>query len=55
MAKSKLSEEDKEKRRVALDTKETELLRLKRRRLSAKSFDSIKIIGRGAFGEVSNL
>ncbi len=53
MKKLKLSEEEKEKRRKALDKKESELLRLRRMRISVKSFDSLKIIGRGAFGEVS--
>lgn len=47
-----LTEEEKEKRRVLLDKKETELLRLRRRRLSAKSFEFIKLVGKGAFGEV---
>jgi len=49
---AKLSEEEKDKRRVALDKKETELMRMRRMRISVKSFESIKIIGRGAFGEV---
>ena len=52
MKKLKLSEEEKEKRRKALDKKETELMRMRRARISVKSFESIKIIGRGAFGEV---
>lgn len=52
MKKLNLIEEEKEKRRKALDKKETELMRMRRMRLSVKSFDSIKIIGRGAFGEV---
>ncbi len=52
MSSLKLSEEEKEKRRKALDKKETELLRLRRMRLSIKSFESVRIIGRGAFGEV---
>ena len=33
--------------------KETEFLRLKRSRLGIDDFDSLKVIGRGAFGEVS--
>ena len=32
--------------------KETEFLRLKRSRLGVDDFDSLKVIGRGAFGEV---
>jgi len=52
MKKLKVAEEEKDKRRKALDKKETELLRLRRMRISVKSFESIRIIGRGAFGEV---
>lgn len=33
--------------------KETEFLRLKRTRLGLDDFESLKVIGRGAFGEVS--
>lgn len=33
--------------------KETDFLRLKRTRLTASDFTSLKVIGRGAFGEVS--
>lgn len=32
--------------------KETEFLRLKRTRLGLDDFESLKVIGRGAFGEV---
>lgn len=35
--------------------KETEFLRLKRSRLGIDDFDSLKVIGRGAFGEVSTI
>ncbi len=35
--------------------KETEFLRLKRTRLGLEDFESLKVIGRGAFGEVKNL
>ena len=34
--------------------KETEFLRLKRSKISVEDFDPIKVIGRGAFGEVSD-
>lgn len=34
--------------------KETEFLRLKRTRLGLDDFESLKVIGRGAFGEVSH-
>jgi hypothetical protein len=43
----------KDERRQQHATKETEFLRLKRSRLGADDFDPIKVIGRGAFGEVS--
>ena len=33
--------------------KETEFLRLKRTRLGLEDFESLKVIGRGAFGEVT--
>jgi len=52
MKKLKLTEEEKEKRRKVLDKKETDLLRMRRMRISVKSFEPIKTIGRGAFGEV---
>ena len=32
--------------------KETEFLRLKRSKISVEDFDPLKVIGRGAFGEV---
>ena len=40
-------------RRALHAQKETEFLRLKRSRLGIDDFDSLKVIGRGAFGEVS--
>ncbi|KAB0398823.1 hypothetical protein E2I00_003379, partial [Balaenoptera physalus] len=39
-------------RRSAHARKETEFLRLKRTRLGLEDFESLKVIGRGAFGEV---
>ncbi len=33
--------------------KETEFLRLKRSKLSVHDFEPLKVVGRGAFGEVS--
>jgi serine/threonine protein kinase len=47
-----ISEEEKEKRRIILAKKETELLRLRRWRLNVNSFETMNVIGRGAFGEV---
>ena len=41
-----------EERRVAHAYKETEFLRLRRSRLGKNDFKSLKVIGRGAFGEV---
>lgn len=41
-------------RRSAHARKETEFLRLKRTRLGLEDFESLKVIGRGAFGEVNN-
>jgi hypothetical protein len=35
--------------------KETEYLRLKRVKMSADDFTPLKVIGRGAFGEVNSL
>lgn len=49
---TKLSEEEKETKRRVLAEKETQLNRLKRTRITANSFQSLEIIGRGAFGEV---
>lgn len=52
MAEKRLTEEEQERYRKRLHKKETEFMRLRRVRLSGKAFESIKIIGRGAFGEV---
>jgi len=48
----KLNESDKEAALKAYGTKETEFLRLKRTRLGLDDFKKLKVIGRGAFGEV---
>lgn len=47
-----LSDEQKNERRQQHALKETEFLRLKRSRLGVDDFESLKVIGRGAFGEV---
>lgn len=47
-----LSDEQKNERRQQHAIKETEFLRLKRSRLGVDDFESLKVIGRGAFGEV---
>uniref|UniRef100_A0A672R154 Serine/threonine-protein kinase sax-1 n=1 Tax=Sinocyclocheilus grahami TaxID=75366 RepID=A0A672R154_SINGR len=47
-----LPDEEKSMRRSLHARKETEFLRLKRTRLGLDDFESLKVIGRGAFGEV---
>ncbi|KAL1517704.1 hypothetical protein ABEB36_001436 [Hypothenemus hampei] len=47
-----LSEEQKREKRQQHAQKETEFLRLKRSRLGVEDFEPLKVIGRGAFGEV---
>ena len=48
-----MSESTKTEKRMQHAVKETEFLRLRRSRLGVDDFDPIKVIGRGAFGEVS--
>ncbi|KAG2468025.1 STK38 kinase, partial [Polypterus senegalus] len=48
-----LADEEKRLRRSQHARKETEFLRLKRTRLGLDDFESLKVIGRGAFGEHS--
>lgn len=43
----------KKESRSHLAKKETEFLRLRRSRIGKEDFDSLKVVGRGAFGEVS--
>ncbi|KAK0397215.1 hypothetical protein QR680_002037 [Steinernema hermaphroditum] len=52
MSDQGLSEQEKEERRRIEGAKETDYLRLKRTKLSVTDFQSLKVIGRGAFGEV---
>nr|XP_036871345.1 serine/threonine-protein kinase 38 [Manis javanica] len=52
MEEEGLKDEEKQLRRSAHARKETEFLRLKRTRLGLEDFESLKVIGRGAFGEV---
>lgn len=47
-----LSECQKQEKRQQHAQKETEFLRLKRSRLGVEDFEPLKVIGRGAFGEV---
>ncbi|XP_064480682.1 serine/threonine-protein kinase tricornered-like isoform X2 [Ornithodoros turicata] len=52
MKEEGLSEEQKKEKRMQHSLKETEFLRLKRSRLGVEDFEPLKVIGRGAFGEV---
>jgi len=47
-----IPEDQKVEKRLQHASKETEFLRLKRSRLGCEDFDPLKVIGRGAFGEV---
>nr|AAF67167.1 NDR protein kinase [Drosophila melanogaster] len=47
-----LSEAQRQEKRLQHAQKETEYLRLKRLRLGVEDFEALKVIGRGAFGEV---
>lgn len=47
-----LSVNEKDARRALFALRETEFLRLKRTRIGREDFESLKVIGRGAFGEV---
>jgi len=49
-----LSEQQKQEKRQQHAQKESEFLRLKRSRLGVEDFEPLKVIGRGAFGEVSH-
>ncbi|EDR28337.1 serine/threonine protein kinase, putative [Entamoeba dispar SAW760] len=49
---SNLSEKDKSELRDELNEKESEYMRFMRAKLSPKDFETIKVIGRGGFGEV---
>ncbi|XP_048409475.1 serine/threonine-protein kinase 38 isoform X1 [Stegostoma tigrinum] len=52
MEEEGLGDDEKKMRRSQHARKETEFLRLKRTRLGLDDFESLKVIGRGAFGEV---
>lgn len=52
MSEEGLSEEQKKEIRHQHSIKETEFLRLKRSRLGVDDFEPLKVIGKGAFGEV---
>ncbi|KAJ3293854.1 Serine/threonine-protein kinase [Borealophlyctis nickersoniae] len=52
LANENWSEEKKQRQLVALGRKESEFLRLRRVRLGVDDFNTLKVIGKGAFGEV---
>ncbi|KAH3889845.1 hypothetical protein DPMN_013910, partial [Dreissena polymorpha] len=52
MEEDGLSDEQKSQKRQQHAVKETEFLRLKRSRLGVEDFEPLKVIGKGAFGEV---
>ena len=52
MKEEGLSEKQKNEKRAQHALKETEYLRLKRSKLGVEDFEPLKVIGRGAFGEV---
>jgi len=49
-----MSQERKERMLVQLGKKESAFLRLRRTRMGLEDFRTVKVIGKGAFGEVSN-
>jgi protein-serine/threonine kinase len=49
-----LSEERKNRQLLQLGKKESTYLRLRRTKLGLSDFKTVKVIGKGAFGEVSN-
>lgn len=55
MENMKLTNKEQSDLRKELDKKETEYMRFKRRKLTPADFETIKIIGRGAFGEVLSI
>jgi len=52
LGRAGVTEEEREERRREHAARETEFLRLKRSKLGAADFEAIKVIGKGAFGEV---
>ena len=52
MQKRKIPPAKRQKLRMALAQKESQFIRLRRKKLTEGLFESLKIIGRGAFGEV---
>lgn len=52
LQEEELPDEDKDRILKDLEKKETEIMRLQRRKMSVDDFELLTIIGRGAFGEV---
>ena len=52
MDQMNLSKQEKELIKQEIQHKEAELYRMSRTKISVKDFEPLKIIGRGAFGEV---
>ena len=48
-----LSEDEKRQERQTLEQQERDYVRLQRQRMSSDDFEALKLIGRGAFGEVA--
>ena len=48
-----LTEDEKKQERQALEQQERDYVRLQRQRMSSDDFEALKLIGRGAFGEVT--
>lgn len=55
MRDNTLSDEEKMKQLVTLGRTESSFLRLRRTRLGLDDFRTVKVIGKGAFGEVGAL
>lgn len=55
LLKERCSEEKKNRQLQSLGRKESQYLRLRRTRLGLDDFKTVKVIGKGAFGEVSCL
>jgi hypothetical protein len=55
MKKARISLEKQAEFRKLSNQQETEFIRLQRLRINASYFDTIRIIGRGAFGEVCEM
>ncbi|KAL7722137.1 non-specific serine/threonine protein kinase [Entamoeba marina] len=52
LSNSSMSDKEKDMLREQLNQKESEFMRLTRSKASVKDFDTVKVIGRGGFGEV---